>query len=207
MEESRFKLLLEKHIPAAAIPYCLQLWQHYPFDFKVRKKRISKVGDFSCRQGRTPVITINHDSHPYLFLMTYIHEVAHLIVHQRYGWKHEAHGDEWKNMFNQLMIPVLREDIYPLYLLTVLRKHMMDPKASSFSDSMLTHAFRHFDENQKSTILLSDLPEGSVFGFHGRWFQKGLLKRTRVICKELKTKRDYLVPQDVPVEVSQLSLL
>ena len=104
------------------------------------------------------------------------------------------------------MNPMLREDIYPMYILTVLRKHMMDPKASSFSDPMLTHAFRHFDEHQKAVTLLSDLPEGSVFCLHGRWFQKGLLKRTRVLCKEIKTKRNYLVPNDVPVEVGQLTI-
>ncbi len=206
MEPAKFLSLLEKHLPPASVPYCYQLWKDYPFDFKLRKKRISKVGDFTCRHGKTPVITINRDSHPYLFLMTYVHEVAHLMVHRQYGWKLEAHGDQWKITFVQLMNPMLREDIYPLYLLTVLRKHMMDPKASSFSDPMLTHAFRHFDEQQKAVTLLSDLPEGSVFGLHGRWFQKGLLRRTRVLCKEIKTKRNYLVPHDVPVEVGQLTI-
>ncbi len=207
MEPVRFYSLLQKHVPATALPYCFQLWQKYPFDFKLRKKRISKVGDFTCHHGKTPRITINHDSHQYLFLMTYIHEVAHLVVHQKHGWKLEAHGTEWKETFKQLMAPVLNVEIFPAALLSILVKHMADPKASSFSDSMLTHALRQYDEQQKSVTLLSDIPEGSIFGLHGRWFKKGLLKRTRVLCRELNTKRNYLVPADAPVEGAQLSLL
>lgn len=207
MERTRLQLLLEKHIPAAALSYCMQLWDQHPFDFKVRKKRVSKVGDFSCRTGKNPRITVNNDSHPYLFLMTYIHEVAHLIVHKAHGWKHEAHGAEWKSVFKTLMMPVMNPNVYPPDLLKVLEKHMTDPKASSFSDVILTQAFRDHDANFKNTTLLSELPEGSIFGLHGRWFKKGESKRTRVLCRELKTKRNYFVSADAPVESAQLSLL
>ncbi len=84
---------------------------------------------------------------------------------------------------------------------------MIQPKASSFSDTKLTHALRQYDERQKSATLLSEIPEGSIFGLHGRWFTKGKLKRTRVLCRELKTKKNFLVPVDVPVESAQLSFL
>ena len=197
--------ILEKHIPPIAIPYCFQLWQANPFDFRLRKKRISKVGDFTCHTGKTPRITINHDSHPYLFLLTYIHEVAHLVVHHKHGWKLEAHGSEWKDSFRQLMKPVMSEEIFPPELLSTLRSHMVDPKASSFSDSKLTQALRQHDPKQKLATLLSEIPEGSIFALHGRWFKKGPLKRTRVLCHEVKTKRNYLVPVDAQIETAQLS--
>ncbi len=198
--------ILINHVPAIAIPYCFQLWKLSPFDFKLRKSRISKVGDFSCRPGRTPRITINQDSHPYLFLLTYVHEVAHLVVHQKHGWKPEAHGNEWKNTFRHLMVPLLTEEVFPAELLSVLKKYMVDPKASSFSDSKLTNALRQYDEKQKSATLLSEIPEGSIFALHGRWFKKGPLKRTRVLCHEMKTRRNYLVPEDAQVEHAQLSI-
>lgn len=207
MDPAKFYSLLQKHLPAAAVSYCFQLWQQYPFDFKLRKKRISKVGDFTCHHGQTPQITINHDSHPYLFLMTYVHEVAHLVVHRKHGWRLEAHGEEWKDVFKILMAPVLTREVFPAALLSILVKHMRDPKASSFSDSFLTHAFRQYDEKQKSITLLSDIPEGAVFGLNGRFFRKGTLKRTRVLCREVNTKRNYLVPMDAPVESAQLGLL
>ena len=200
MNSNGFHTLLEKHIPAVALPYCYQLWVDRPFDFKLRKKRLSKIGDFTCHQGKSPRITINHDSHPYLFLLTYIHEVAHLVVHQECGWKVEAHGREWKETFKQLMAPLMKEDVFPSPLLTALKKHMIAPKASSFSDSELTHVLRQYDNPLKSTVLLSEIPEGSTFSFHGKWFTKGTLKRTRVMCRELKTKRNYLVPADAEIE-------
>lgn len=105
------------------------------------------------------------------------------------------------------MIPVLTEEIFPSVILGVLKRHMANPKASSFSDSELTAALRKFDHNQNTVILLSQIPEGSVFGLHGRWFKKGKLKRTRVMCREVNTKRDYLVPIDAPVSGAQLSLI
>jgi hypothetical protein len=198
---------LQLHIPAPAVEYCFNLWLKYRFAFKLRKSRITKVGDFTFRTGQTPLITVNADLHPYSFLITYIHEVAHLETHTIFGHRVEAHGEQWKETFQELMIPVLNSAIFPEDLLMVLTRHMASPKASSFSDSELTAVLRKFDKNQAAIVLLSQLPEGSIFGLHGRWFKKGKPKRTRVMCREVNTKRDYLVPLDAPVSGAQLSFL
>lgn len=207
LHESKIQEILYKHVPQAAYGYCLQLWQKHPFDFKLRKKRISKAGDFSCHHGRVPRITINHDLPDVEFLLTYVHEVAHLHVHQQHGFRVEAHGDEWKKSFQQLLNPLLQEHIIPEPVLSCLNEHMINPKASTYSDSRLTKLLRNLDPRSANTTLLSDLPEGSVFDLHGRWFKKGKLKRTRVLCQEIKSKRQYLVPADAPVGSAQLSFL
>ena len=206
MNQEKLFSLLKNHIPAPAVEYCFNLWTNYRFEFKLRKARITKVGDFTFRSGQIPRITVNSDLHPYSFLITYVHEVAHLEAHSIFGHRVEAHGEQWKKTFQQLMSPVLSEEIFPVELLSVLRRHMANPKASSFSDSELTAALRKFDKSQSAVILLSQLPEGSVFGLNGRWFKKGKLKRTRVMCREVNTKRDYLVPLDAPGSGAQLSL-
>ena len=206
MIQNKVLSILQQHIPESAVEYCFNLWLKYKFVFKLRKARITKVGDFTFRSGQTPRITVNSDLHPYSFLITYVHEVAHLEAHAIFGHRVEAHGEQWKKTFQQLMSPVLSEEVFPKDLLIILRRHMVNPKASSYSDSELTAALRKFDRNQASIILLSQLPEGSVFGLHGRWFKKGKLKRTRVMCREVDTKRDYLVPIDAPVSGAQLSL-
>ncbi len=198
---------LQQHIPAPSIEYCLHLWQSNPFKFKLRKSRQSKVGDFTCKHGQVPQITVNNDLHPFLFLITYVHEVAHLHVHQRYGHKAEAHGEEWKNTFRDLLTPVMNTDVFPDKILRGLKRHMVNPKASTFSDAELTELFRSVDAKWSRATLLSEIPEGSLFGLHGKWFRKGALQRTRVLCLELKTKRKFLVPADMPVENAQLSLL
>jgi len=199
--------ILNTHIPAPAVPYCLQLWQSNPFKFKLRKARQTKIGDFSCKHGQTPQITVNNDLHPYLFLITYVHEVAHLHVHQQHGHRVEAHGEEWKNTFRELMVPVMTPEIFSDKILRGLKHHMMNPKASTYSDTELTELLRSVDAKWSRATLLSEIPEGSLFGLQGKWFRKGALQRTRVLCLELKTKRKFLVPADMPVENAQLSLL
>jgi SprT protein len=207
MDLKKVESILMQHVPAKAVSYCTMLWQEFPFSFKLRKSRRSKVGDFTCRSGQSPQITVNSDLHPFLFLMTYVHEVAHLHVHKALGFKAEAHGEDWKKTFQTLMAPLLTLEIFPDPLLTGLKKHMASPKASSFSDAELTQLFRSLNEHEKNAVLLSQIPEGSVFHLHGRWFKKGKLRRTRVLCSEVKTRRQYLVPVDVPVSNAQLSLL
>ena len=159
MDLKKIEGILVQHIPAGALDHCSRLWQELPFDFKLRKSRLSKVGDFTCRSNQSPQITVNKDLHPFLFLMTYVHEVAHLRVHQEYGFKAEAHGDAWKATFQRLMAPLLREEIFPEPLLSGLRRHMASPKASSFSDAALTELFRSVDSRERNTILLSQIPE------------------------------------------------
>jgi hypothetical protein len=207
MDSKKILFLLEQHLPAGAIDYCHGLWTAHPFDFKLRKSRATKVGDFTCQPGRTPRITINHDLHPYLFLLTYVHEVAHLEVHRKHGHRVEGHGQEWKSVFRQLLNPALNAEIFPPDLLIVLRRHMADPKASTFSDSDLVQVLRKYDPKATAMVFLADIPEGSLFGLRGRWFRKGSTKRTRALCQEVKTKRKYFVPVDSPVENVQLRLL
>ncbi|HEY8935506.1 MAG TPA: hypothetical protein VIM65_21005, partial [Cyclobacteriaceae bacterium] len=67
--------------------------------------------------------------------------------------------------------------------------------------------FRLYDHNYQQQVALSEIPEGSIFKLQGRYFSKGKLRRTRVICKEIKSKKNYLVPIDALVSDVQLSLL
>jgi SprT protein len=208
MNQEKIAQTLHQHLPGIACPYCLSLWQNSPFELKLAKNRQSKVGDFTSRRNiGQPRITLNKDLNPYLFLVTYIHEVAHLHVYLNYGNRVDPHGDEWKNVFKHLMEPVQRIDVFPVPILHELNRHMENPKASSFADAELTRALRMFDKNADQYTALSDIPEGSIFNFQGRYFKKGILKRTRVLCHELKTKRRYLVPAEVLVTNVQLSLL
>ncbi len=207
MNSEKVLTILQHHVPLAAIDACHTLWEKHSFTFKLRKARLTKVGDFTFRHGKTPQITINQDLHPYVFLMTYIHEVAHHEVHLQFGNRAEAHGEEWKSRFRELLQPFLDPIIFPEPLLSGLKKHMVNPKASSFSDPELTRLFRIYDDKIGSGMILSEIPTGSIFNLNGRWFKKGELRRTRVLCQEIKTKRNYLVPADSPIGETQLSLL
>ena len=208
MNPEKVREIIHHHVPGMACPYCITLWEASPFELKLARSRQSKVGDFTSRKNIAhPRITLNKDLNPFLFLVTYIHEVAHLHVHLRFGHRVEPHGDEWKKTFQHLMQPMLRNDVFPDEILHHLAPHMQNPKASSFADADLTRALRSFDSNAAQYTALSDIPEGSIFNFQGRYFKKGKLKRTRVLCHEINSKRRYLVPAEVLVSDVQLTLL
>jgi len=199
--------ILQSHVPASSLDYCFSLWKQSPFELKITKSRQTKVGDFTSRRTKNhPRITLNNDLNQYLFLLTYVHEVAHLRVYLQFGGRVDPHGEKWKTTFTDLMLPLLWESVFPEEILHELRRHMINPKASSFADTQLTQAFRKFDKNC-SQMMLSEVPEGSIFKLQGRFFKKGKLRRTRVLCRELQSKKDYLVPADALVTDVQLSLL
>jgi hypothetical protein len=127
-------------------------------------------------------------------------------VYAQYGNRAEPHGLHWKAAFQQLLAPLLTSEIFPESVLGLLSQHMQNPKASSFADIVLTKALRTFDAKSHTDILLSDLPDGSVFKLNGRYFKKGKLRRTRVLCKEVNTKRQYLVPAEALVSDVQLAI-
>lgn len=208
MSPTDVRTLLNNHVPLPALDYAYQLWNESPFLLKVTRARASKVGDFTgCRNNKRHRITLNRDLNPYLFLITYVHEVAHLRVYLHYGNRVDPHGAEWKNVFRHLLAPLMSEDVFPPDILRRLTIHMNNPRASSFSDRDLTVALRAYDDGAAMHTMVGDLPEGSVFKLQGKYFRKGKLRRTRVLCREVRSKRQYLVPAEALVTDVQLSLL
>jgi len=194
-------------VPATARSYCLALWQAAPFQFKLSPARTTKAGDFCARPGKPSRVTVNRDLPPFSFLITYIHEVAHHRVHALHGPRVEAHGGLWKQEFQRLMLPVLTDSVFPEPLLSGLRKHMANPMASTYSDPQVTALLRSCDPRTPSVVLLSDLPVGSLFQLRHRWFVKGETRRTRVVCREHRSQRSYLISAHAPVGQAQLALL
>ncbi len=192
--------ILHRHLPPETVEYCLDLWKRYPFRLHLRKRRITKVGDFCAQRNKGPVITLNHDLAPYLFLVTYIHEFSHHAVWIVYGHQPDPHGKEWKLAFRTFMGPVMDLRIFPADLQDCLERHLKNPKASSFSDPELTALFRKYDENLRHEVLVSHLPEGAVFFLNGKKFRKGPLRRTRFLCHQLPGGRAYLVPGDLATD-------
>jgi SprT protein len=198
--------LLQKHIPEKSIPYCHSLWQTSPFKFLVTKKRETKLGDYRYHyQHKSHTITVNGDLNPYTFLVTYLHEVAHLKTQILYGSKVKPHGSEWKAEFKKILDPVMSEEIFPQNVLIALKHYLVNPKASSCSDIDLLKALGTHDE-QTHLQYLSDVSIGDTFRFNKKYYKKESLMRTRAVCKELKSGRKYYISEAAQVEVLQKSL-
>lgn len=197
MEGVRKKLrsILDKHVPPEAVDYCLELWIAKPFHFKVKQKRNSKLGDYKYDPAyRDHTITINHDLNAYAFLITYLHELAHLHVTEKYGRNVKPHGSHWKVIFAGLMRPVMNEKVFPEMVLTPLRRHMLNPKASTQADQNLVAALRDFDCTDDGAVCLKELGEGAFFSYHGHEYKKIKTRRTRILCQHRISGRKYLIP-------------
>ncbi|NVK49978.1 MAG: SprT-like domain-containing protein [Cyclobacteriaceae bacterium] len=192
----KLKLIFEKYLPTNSIDYCLELWKRNPYNFSVTRARKSKFGDFRWRKDRPlQTITINGDLNPYQFLITLIHEVAHLHAFIRHGLKISPHGKEWKNTFQELMHPLLRKEVFPMDVLIPLSRHMRNPKASSVGDLFLMKELSKYNSptEAKTGIFLADIQPERVFELNGRKFRKKETRRTRVLCEEISTGKRYLI--------------
>ena len=182
-----------RFVPEGAVQYCNKLYQRLDFEFKVKKARQSKMGDYRYNfQSRKQLISINNDLNPYAFLVTYLHEVAHLIAFNQYGRKIQPHGKEWKQCFREVATPMLKTEIFPPSVLAALNHYFKNPKASSCSDPRLYQILKLYDSD-KQVILLKDIGIGEQFYFNKRLFLKVEKKRTRSVCLEVKSKKKYLI--------------
>jgi len=198
---NKFYQLISQYVPGNAVHYCYDLWMGCPFHFKIARRRQTKLGDYRYDpNGKEHSITINYNLNTYNFLITYLHEYAHLLATEKYGRKINPHGKEWQTEFRNVMFPMLSPLIFPDNLLKVLAKHMKRPKASTQSDPMLVKALRNYDSNPTDVLLLDDIQTGEIFAFKGNRFKKLESRRTRVLCHHILSGRKYLIPRIARIE-------
>ena len=180
--------------------YCFQLWQDHPFDFIVSKARGTKLGDFRYSPTKGYQVTVNHNLNPYAFLVTYIHEVAHRVTYDIHKSNVNPHGIEWKRNFYELFEPILDEELLPASLVHVLRKYLQNPAATSTGYAPLVTVLASFDTQPAIGTRLIDLEEGSVFQLKNLILIKGKLRRTRYICQDSQSRKNYLVAKNAYVQ-------
>ena len=200
MKEEMFACL-NRFVPAEACAYCASLWEKHPFSFKVTRSRRTKLGDYRYdpRSGHH-TITVNGTLNSYAFLVTYLHEYAHLLVRKRFE-EVKPHGKEWKKCFQEVMEPVLNQNVFPDSVLDVLREHMRNPMASSQADPKLAVALHELNKEQNGAVPLMSLKLGDSFVYRNSAYQRREQRRTRVVCTQLETGKNYLFSASVFVEV------
>ncbi len=194
------KTLFERHVPPAAVAYCHQLWQQHGFAFRVTRPRRTRLGTHQFDPATGHLVTVNGNLNLAAFLITYLHEVAHVVTVQEARRRPLPHGVAWKRHFRQLLEPVLTEAFFPPFVLEPLRDYARDPAAATSSHGPLTRALQALDAPPEGTPLtVQQLAEGETFVFHDRTFVRGPLRRTRALCTEVTTGRRYTVPGHAPV--------
>lgn len=193
--------VLERYLPSHAVAPIFTLIEENNIHLKIVNERVTRHGDYRRKSDGGHQITVNANLNKFRFLITLVHEIAHLIAFERFGGAIKPHGREWKFTFQQMMLPFIRPEIFPVQLLPLIAKHFKNPKASSDTDAQLSVALKSFDpENDKNYIF--ELPLGGVFRiYNGKIFRKGEKRRKRYECVEMDTGRIYLFQPNAEVEL------
>ena len=191
----KFTLALKKFVPEGFESHLAKLILQGQVKFRIVKGRKTKLGDFRySSQKEIPVITVNGDLNPYAFLITSLHEVAHLHTFNSYGISVAPHGNEWKSEFRNLLLPIINSGKLPSDIHQALVKSLVNTKASSCSDVQLLRVLRNYDKSNKTDVRhLEELKEGETFEINGKRFVKGKLRRSRYLCIEVGSDKPYLI--------------
>ena len=195
--KAKYKEVLTRYIPDKSVDLMADWILRFNFNLKITENRASKLGDYRAPVNQSRhLITINHNLNPYSFLITLVHEIAHLTTYERYKTTYKRvlpHGLEWKTEYKNLMRFFMTTDIFPEDVMSALKSYMLNPAATSCADENLLRILRRYDNPKKALQHVEELPYGATFK-HGknRFFKKGERVRKRFKCEEIATKRMYL---------------
>ena len=194
------KEILQRYLPERSVQPVFELIKDNAVYLKIVNERVTRHGDYRRLPNGQHQITVNVNLNQYRFLITLIHEIAHLIAFEKYGRFIKPHGKEWKHTFQLLMLPFIRPDIFPSSLLPLLARHFKNPKASSDTDAQLAIALKQYDPKTDKSYIF-ELLEGTVFRiYNGKTFRKGKKRVKRYECVEIATGKLYLFQPNAEVE-------
>lgn len=172
-------------MPPAAAPLIAKWIDYFQCEFKISRNRATKLGDYRHPfKNSGHKISVNNDLNRYAFLVTTVHEFAHLLTWNEYKNKVKPHGQEWKNNFKRMMSPFLEQSVFPEDIHQAILTYLSNPSASSCTDLQLSRALKRYDQAYNSSRL-EEIPLNTVFTIKdGRKFRKGerLRKRYRCLC-------------------------
>jgi len=185
---------LQRYLPPSSAPLVMQYLHHYKVHLTITRERKSVLGDYRhATHDRNHRISVNGNLNEYAFLITLVHELAHLLTFQQYGNRVQSHGKEWKNLYAFLLRDFITAKIFPEDINLRLKQSIHDLPASSCADDDLMRILRRYDKNAGDMVLVEQIPEGNCFALDdGRIFRKGKKLRKRYQCFDIKTKQEYL---------------
>lgn len=193
-KREKVKASFQKFLPEGFEEYVVDLFFRDSIHFKIVPPRKTKLGDFRVGSDYPkPLITVNGDLNPYSFLITTLHEFAHLHTYLKHGMRVAPHGNEWKACYRNLLLPIINSGKLPKDIEKALVNSLVSTKASSCSDIHLSRVLQNYDIKKEGIETLEQLPKNTTFVLNGRRFIKGELRRKKFLCEEVSTKRMFLV--------------
>jgi SprT protein len=185
---------LQQFLPPGTGDAVMAYLHQYKVHLTIARERKSILGDYRHRtHAANHRISVNGNLNQFSFLITLLHEIAHLLTFEQYSNRVQAHGREWKMIFGQLLQQFLQHKVFPEEVEKELLQSLKNPAASSCAEDGLLRVLRKYDSNAAATVLVEELPLHGVFRIKdGRTFRKGEQLRKRFKCTEIKTGKIYL---------------
>jgi hypothetical protein len=193
---------LRHYLPEGTAEPVLQYLHHYKVHLTIARERQSLLGDYRHRTGHNHHrISVNGNLNPFAFLVTLLHELAHLLTFEQHGNRVPAHGREWKNLFGNLLHRFVEHKVFPADIEKELLLSLKNPAASSCAEDGLLRVLRKYDQKDNNQLLVEEIEKGALFRLKdGRIFRREEKLRKRFKCVEIETGRVYLFSPVYEVE-------
>ncbi len=196
---------LKTYLPEESFEDVVYYLQHYKVHLTITRERKSVLGDYrNSFAGKNHRISVNGNLNKYSFLITLLHELAHLFTYERFGHRVQAHGMEWKNEFSKILAQFLLKKVFPPDINKALLKTLQNPAASSCADVSLLRVLHRYDEKKEGIVLVEAIEDGKSFTIKGgKIFRRIERIRKRIKCVEVATGKIYLFSPVYEVEVAE----
>ncbi len=185
---------LKDFLPTGSFELVMPLILQHKVHLTITRERQTKLGDYrNAHAGKNHRISVNGNLNKFSFLITLLHELAHLLAFEKFGNRIPPHGKEWKNTYGQVLHSFLQHQIFPKDIAAELYSTLHNPGASTCSEEGLQRILLRYDIKKAGVKLVEQLPTGKLFKIpDGRVFKKGELLRKRYKCTETATGKHYL---------------
>jgi len=185
---------LQDYLPDGTYGPVLEYIRDHKVHLTVARERKSLLGDYRHRTNLdNHRISVNGNLNKYSFLITLLHELAHLLTFEKHGNIVLSHGVEWKGIYSGMLAQFLNHKVFPPDIEKELISSLKNPAASTCAEDALLRILRKYDPNNSRHRLVEELPLNSLFKTSdGKVFQKKEKLRKRFQCIEVKTGKLYL---------------
>lgn len=187
--------VIKDFLPEGAFEMVLDSMHQYKIHLKIKRERKTILGDYRpSHKGKPHTISVNANLNKFHFLITYVHELAHLVNFVQHGGRTQPHGKEWKGHFRQLLQKYVEKDIFPEDISKALDQSLSNMSASTCSDPLLYKVLSKYDE-ENGKQMVHELSIGDTFKTErGDIYIIREKRRSRFACENMGTKKLYLFP-------------
>lgn len=185
------KQILSKYLSPPAVDKILVLLNKHRVVLRISRARSSKLGDYRPpRNGLPHRISVNHNLNPHEFLITLIHELAHLECWLEFGKHAKPHGREWNLLFKKLLNDFNEPDLFPENIRQAIALYTHPGTSLHQGNDVLKRALKLFDPIA-DLLTVEAIANGEIFIFRKRRYRKIQLVRKRIKCMCLNDNRLY----------------